>query len=83
MVGHVVVLGFPPKLSHLECFLRPLKGWTGGARVGGGSDSGGGGVSVVLVTQNVDELERTLEEVGRNGYVNTSEVIIYTVGGRR
>lgn len=24
--GHVVVLGFPPRPSHLECFLRPLTG---------------------------------------------------------
>lgn len=24
--GHVVVLGFPPRPSHMECFLRPLTG---------------------------------------------------------
>ena len=60
--------------SHLECFLRPLKGWTGGAGIGDGREVGGGDVPVVLVAENVSKLETALDVVDKNGYVNTSEV---------
>lgn len=60
--------------SHLECFLRPLKGWTGGAGMGGGREVGGGGVPVVLVAEDVSKLETALDVVDKHGYVNTSEV---------
>eukprot|EP00903_Cladosiphon_okamuranus_P012012 g11279.t1 len=76
LVGHVVVLGFPARPSHLECFLRPLKGWTGGAGMGGGRGFGGGGVPVVLVAEDVSKLETALDVVAKNGYVNTSEVYL-------
>lgn len=60
--------------SHLECFLKPLKGWTGGAGVGGRREFGGGGVPVVLVAQSLEKLDSALAVVERNGYINTSEV---------
>eukprot|EP00752_Nemacystus_decipiens_P013364 g11833.t1 len=71
LAGHVVVLGFPARPSHLECFLRPLNGWTGGAEM-----VGGGGVPVVLVAEDVSKLETALEVVDKHGYVNTSEVYL-------
>ncbi|CAM9798334.1 unnamed protein product [Ectocarpus sp. 12 AP-2014] len=77
LVGHVVVVGFPARPSHLECFLRPLKGWTGGAGMGGGREVGGGDVPVVLVADDVSRLESALEVVDRHGYVNTSEVYLF------
>ncbi|CAB1119674.1 unnamed protein product [Ectocarpus sp. CCAP 1310/34] len=77
LVGHVVVVGFPARPSHLECFLRPLKGWTGRAGMGGGREVGGGCVPVVLVADDVSGLESALEVVDRHGYVNTSEVYLF------
>lgn len=73
--------------SHLECFLRPLKGWTGGAGMGGGrvvgGGSGGSGVSVVLLASDVSKLESALDVVDRHGYVNTSEVSLAAWLARR
>ncbi|CAM9579746.1 unnamed protein product [Scytosiphon promiscuus] len=76
LVGHVVVMGFPARPSHLECFLRPLKGWTGGAGMGGGREVGGGGVPVVLVAPDVSKLASALEVVDKNGFINTREVYL-------
>lgn len=70
MKGHVVVVGFPSRPSHLECFLRPLKGWTGGSD----GEGGGRGVPVVLVAKTVDQLEGALEVVDRTGQINTRDV---------
>lgn len=44
--------------------------------MGGGREIGGGGVPVVLVSPSVDRLDTALDVVDRNGYINTSEVIL-------
>lgn len=45
--------------------------WTGGGR---GKVVGGGGVPVVMLDANVDQLESALGVVDRAGNVNTSDV---------
>ena len=39
--------------------------------MGGGRELGGGGVPVVLVAQNLEQLESALAVVDRNGHVNS------------
>lgn len=78
LISHRLPARTPDSLrpSHLECFLRPLKGWTGGGGMGGGREVGGGGVPVVLVAPDVSKLASALEVVDKNGFINTREVCV-------
>ncbi|CAM9108420.1 unnamed protein product [Discosporangium mesarthrocarpum] len=76
--GHVVVLGFPPRPSHLECFLGALRegrGWARDQQSTWGAE-GGRNVAVVMIAPSTARLASALTIVRRTGEVDTSEVYL-------